>query len=97
MFDPEEESLVLEIIRGFLDIPAEEMMQIGDMTKKLFFDHQVNSEEAAVEQLRAALENMQKEHVLIAGMFISGLLRCNMAQQASQCTQEQSEDGQRAD
>jgi hypothetical protein len=97
MFDPEEESLVLEIIRGFLDIPADEMIQIGDLTKKLFFDPGVDSEEAAVGQLRAALEDMQKEHVLIAGMFISGLLRCNMAQQASQCAQEQSEDGQTPD
>jgi hypothetical protein len=96
MFEPEEESLILEIMRGFLDIPADEMMQIGDLTKKLLFDPGVGSEEAAVEQLKAALKDMQKEHALIAGMFISGLLRCNLAKQASQCTQEMA-GGQRPD
>jgi hypothetical protein len=84
MFEPEEESLVLEIVRGFFDIPDEEMMKIGDMTKKLFFDPAVCSEEAAVEKLKEALKDMPKEHALIAGMFISGLLRCNMAQQIQQ-------------
>ncbi len=97
MFEPEEESLVLEIIRGFLHVPADEMMRIGDLTKKLLFDPGVDSEEAAVEQLRAALDDMQKEHALIAGVFISGLLRCNLAQQALQCTQELAEDGQRTE
>lgn len=84
MFEPKEESLVLEIVRGFFDIPADEMMQIGDKTKKLLFDPGVGSEEAAVEQLKAALKDMPKEHVLIAGVFISGLLRCNLAQQTQQ-------------
>jgi hypothetical protein len=84
MFEPEEESLVLEIVSGFFDIPAEEMMKIGDMIKKLFFDQAVGSEEVAVEKLKEALKNMPKEHALIAGMFISGLLRCNMAQQIQQ-------------
>jgi hypothetical protein len=84
MFEPNEESLVLEIVRGFLDIPADEMMKIGDLTKKLLFDPGVDSEEAAVEQLKAALNDMPKEHALIAGVFISGLLRCNLAQQIQQ-------------
>jgi hypothetical protein len=84
MFEPNEESLVLEIVRGFFDIPAEEMMNIGDLTKKLLFDSGVDSEEAAVEQLKAALKDMPKEHALIAGVFISGLLRCNLAQQIQQ-------------
>jgi hypothetical protein len=84
MFEPNEESLVLEIVRGFFEIPAEEMMNIGDLTKKLLFDSGVDSEEAAVEQLKAALKDMPKEHVLIAGVFISGLLRCNLAQQIQQ-------------
>jgi hypothetical protein len=84
MFEPEEESLALEIVRGFFDIPAEKMMKIGDLTKKLFFDPAVGSEEAAVEKLKEALKDMPKEHALIAGMFISGLLRCNMAQQIQQ-------------
>ena len=52
--------------------------------KKLFFDPAVCSEEAAVEKLKEALKDMPKEHALIAGMFISGLLRCNMAQQIQQ-------------
>jgi hypothetical protein len=84
MFEPKEESLVLEIVRGFFDIPAEEMMKIGDLTKKLLFDPGIECEEAAVEQLKAALKDMPKEHALIAGMFISGLLRCNLAQQIQQ-------------
>jgi hypothetical protein len=95
MFEPNEESLVLEIVRGFFDIPADEMMKIGDLTKKLLFDPGVDSEEAAVEQLKAALNDMQKEHVLIAGVFISGLLRCNLAQQIQQqCMQEMAEGDQ---
>lgn len=88
MFEPDEESLVLEIVRSILNVPADEMMQIGDLAKKMLFDPGVNSEEAAVERFRASLTDMKKEHVLIAGMFISGLLRCNLAQQARQCAQE---------
>lgn len=84
MFEPNEESLVLEIVRGFFDIPGDELMRIGDMTKKLLFDPGIESQEAAVEQLKAALKDMSKEHALIAGMFISGLLRCNLAQQVQQ-------------
>jgi hypothetical protein len=30
------------------------------------------------------LNDMPKEHALIAGVFISGLLRCNLAQQIQQ-------------
>ena len=30
--------MVLEIVRGFFDIPSEEMMKIGDLTKNLLFD-----------------------------------------------------------
>ena len=84
MFEPNEESIVLEIVRGFFDIPAEEMMKIGDLTKKLIFGPGVDSEEAAIKQLKEALNDMPKEHVLIAGMFISGLMRCNLAQQIQQ-------------
>ncbi len=98
MFEPKEESLVLDIVRGFFDIPTDEMMKIGDLTKKLLFDPGVESEEAAVEQLKAALNDMTKEQALIAGMFISGLLRCNMAQQIQQqCTQKMAEDGQESE
>ncbi len=88
MFEPDEESLVLEMVRSILNVPGDEMMQIGDLAKKLLFDPGVDSEEAAVEHFRAALEEMKKEHILIAGMFVSGLLRCNLAQQAQQCAQE---------
>ncbi len=97
MFEPEEESIVLEIVRNFLCIPADEAMRIGDLTKKLLFDPGVDSEEAAIEQLKASLNDMQKEHALIAGMFISGLLRCNLAHQALECTQEPAEDDPRTD
>ncbi len=98
MFEPKEESLVLEIVRGFFDIPADDMMKIGDLTKKLLFDPGVDSEEAATEQLKAALKDMTKEQALIAGMFISGLLRCNIAQQTQQqCTQEMAEDSQESE
>jgi hypothetical protein len=93
MFEPNEESLVLEIVRGFLDIPADEMMKIGDLTKKLLFDPGVDSEEAAIEQLKAALNDMPKEHTLIAGVFISGLLRCNLAQQIQQQYMQTMEEG----
>jgi len=84
MFEPNEESLVLEIVRGFFDIPSEESMKIGDQTKKLLFDPQTGSEEEAVAKLKEALKEMPKEHVLIAGMFISGLLRCNLVPQIEQ-------------
>lgn len=97
MFEPKEESLILEIVRSFFDITSDEMMQIGDLTKKLLFDPGVDSEEAAVEQLKAALKDMPNEHALIAGMFISGLLRRNLAQQAQQCMQEMAEGGQDPD
>jgi hypothetical protein len=84
MFEPKEENLVLEIVRGFFDIPSEEMMKIGDQFKKLLFDPQTGSEEEAVAKLKEALKDMPKEHVLLAGMFVSGLLRCNLAQQVEQ-------------
>ena len=97
MFEPKEESLILEIVRSFFDISSDEMMQIGDLTKKLLFDPGVESEEAAVKQLKAGLKDMPNEHALIAGVFISGLLRCNLAQQAQQCMQDMAEGGQETD
>ena len=98
MFEPNEESIVLEMVRGFFDVPAEDMMKIGDLTKKLIFNPDVDSEEAAIEQFRTALNDMPKEHVLIAGMFISGLMRCNLAQQIQQqYEQEMAKGGQESD
>lgn len=91
MFEPKEESLILEIVGGFFDITSDEMMKIGDLTKNLLFGPGVDSEEKAVETLKAGLKDMPKEHALIAGVFISGLLRCNLAQQAQQCMQEMTE------
>jgi len=91
MFEPNEESIVLEIVSGFLDIPGDEMMRIGDTAKKLLFGPEAVSEEAAAERFKAALKDMPKEHALIAGMFISGLLRCNLAQQAQHCQQDRAE------
>jgi hypothetical protein len=79
MFEPNEESVVLEIVRNFFDIPSEDMMKIGDLTKNLLFGPGANSEKVAVEQLKAALQEMSKEQALMAGMFISGLLRCNLS------------------
>ena len=73
------------------------MMKIGDLTKDILFAPGVGGEEAAVERLKAALEDMSKEHALIAGMFISGLMRCNLAEQAMQCAQEAAEGGQGPD
>jgi hypothetical protein len=94
MFEPKEESLILEIVRGFFDITSDEMMKIGDLTKKLLFDPGIDSEEAAVQQLKTALKDMPKEHALIVGVFISGLLRCSLAQQAQSCMKESAEGGQ---
>jgi hypothetical protein len=93
MFEPNEESLVLEIVRGFFDIPSEVMMKIGDQFKMLLFGPQTGSEEEAVAKLKDALKDMPKEHVLMAGMFVSGLLRCNLAQQVEQQYQQAKAEG----
>ena len=79
MFEPNEESIVLEIVRSFFDIPSDDMMKIGDLAKNLLFGPGAKSEKEAVEQLKATLKEMPKEHALMAGMFISGLLRCNLS------------------
>jgi hypothetical protein len=93
MFEPNEESLVLEIVRGFFDIPSEDMMKIGDQFKMLLFDPQTDSEQEAVAKLKDALKDMSKEQVLMAGMFVSGLLRCNLAQQVEQQFQQAKAEG----
>ena len=93
MFEPQSESIVLEIVRGFLDIPSDEMMRIGDMTKDMLFGPEATSEQIAVQRLKTALNGLSKEQAVIAGMFISGLLRCNMAQQAQKFMQEMGECG----
>jgi hypothetical protein len=84
MFEPKEESLVLEIVRSFIDMPADEMMKIGDRVKAALFDPGAESEEAAVARLKEALSDMSKDQALMAGIFLSGLMRCNLAQQINQ-------------
>jgi hypothetical protein len=82
MFEPEEESVVLEIVSGLLDIAPDEMRRIGEATKKLVvFDPSLESEEEATARLKGALDEMSKEDAVMAGIFISGLLRCNLAEQ----------------
>ena len=76
--------MVLEIVRDFFAIPSEEMMKIGDLAKNLLFNPVAGSEEEAMGKLKEALKEMPREHVLLAGMFVSGLLRCNLAQQIEQ-------------
>lgn len=93
MFEPNEESLVLEMVRGFFDIPSEEMMKIGDQFKMLLFGPQTSSEQEAVAKLKEALKDMPKEQVLLAGMFVSGLLRCNLAKQVEQQYQQAKAEG----
>ena len=84
MFEPNEESIVLEIVRGFFVIPSEDMIAIGDKMKTALFESPTASEEQALSSLKAALQDLSKEQVLIAGMFVSGLLRCNLSEQIEQ-------------
>ena len=88
MFEPNEESTVLEIVCGLLDMAPDEMMEIGDIAKNAIFDPSVESEDEACKRLKGALEDMSNEQAVIAGMFISGLLRCNLAQHCMQAMAE---------
>ena len=85
--------MVMEIVRSFFDITPEEMMKIGDQFKKLLFDPQTGSEEEAAAKLKEALKEMSKEQVLMAGMFVSGLLRCNLVPQIEQQYQQAKAEG----
>ncbi len=85
--------MVMEIVRSFFDITPEEMMKIGDQFKKLLFDPQTGSEEEAAAKLKEALKDMSKEQVLMAGMFVSGLLRCNLVPQIEQQYQQAKAEG----
>ena len=78
--------MVLEIVRGFFDIPPEEMVKIGDLIKNLLFNPVTGSEEEAMSNLKEALEGLPTEQVLLAGMFVSGLLRCNLSSRLSSNT-----------
>ncbi len=85
--------MVLEIVRGFFDIPVEDMVKIGDMIKNLLFNPVTGSEEEAMSRLKEALEGLPKEQVLLAGMFVSGLLRCNLAQQIEEQYEQAKSEG----
>ena len=78
----------MEIVCGLLDITSDEMMKIGDTTKKALFDPSIENEEMGIEQLKGALKEMSNEQAVIAGMFLSGLLRYNLAQQCMQAMKE---------
>jgi hypothetical protein len=93
MFEPNEESIVLEIVRGFFGIPSEDLIAIGDKMKKALFEDPTTSEEQALSNLKCALEDMSKEQVLIAGMFVSGLMRCNLKEQIEQEYQQAQAEG----
>jgi hypothetical protein len=84
MFEPNEESVVLEIVSKFFNIQSDDMIKIGDLTKNILFGPGANNEKEAVEKLRTALKDMSNEQALIAGMFLSGLLRCNLASHIQQ-------------
>lgn len=89
MFEPDEESIILEIVCGLMDISAEEMMNIGETAKKIIiFDPEMESEEEAVGRLKSAVKDMSKEEAVVAGVFISGLLRCNLRDQFMQAAGE---------
>lgn len=96
MFEPNEESIILEIVRNSFDIPSEDMMKIGDLTKNLLFGPGAKDDQEPVDQLKEALQGMPKEHAVMVGMFISGLLRCNLSpeiqQQYMQAMMAESED-----
>ncbi|MCR3884620.1 MAG: hypothetical protein NUK54_09645 [Methanothrix sp.] len=85
MFEPDEESIILEIVCCLMDISAEEMMNVGEMAKRvIIFDPDTESEEEAVARLKDAVKEMSKEEAVVAGVFISGLLRCNLREQFMQ-------------
>ncbi len=84
MFDANEESWALEVVRNLFDLPSEELIKIGDMVKNSLFDPSTASKEEAVAKIREASQGMSQEKLILAGMFLSGLLRCKLAQEASQ-------------
>ncbi len=93
MFDPNEESMVLDMLSNIFDIPADDMIKIGELTKKLFLSQGVETEEQSIEQMKKALMEMPKENILVAGAFISGLLRCNVIPQLQQNMQYKEDSG----
>ncbi len=92
MFEANEESWALEVVRSLFDVPSEELIEIGDMVKESLFDPSIGSREEAAAKIMAASEGMSKERLILAGMFLSGLLRCKLAQDASRSAEQSGED-----
>jgi len=88
MFDANEESWALEVVRSLFDMPSEELIEIGDMVKESLFDPSKASKEEAVASIMAASKGMSQEKLIVAGMFLSGLLRCKLAQQTGEMSSE---------
>ncbi|MDQ1282734.1 MAG: hypothetical protein QG666_523, partial [Euryarchaeota archaeon] len=57
------------------------------------FESPTANEEQALSNLKGALQDLSKEQVLIAGMFVSGLLRCNLSEQIEQQYQQAKAEG----
>jgi hypothetical protein len=97
MFEPEEDSMVLEIVRGFFGLEMDQMMSIGDKAKDILFCKEALSEDAAIQRIKTGLSEMSKEESFIAGIFVSGLLRCHLTSQAERCAQEMVEEGNKSE
>jgi len=82
MFEAEEESVILEIVCGILDVSPEDMMKIGERAKRMItFDPEIEEEEEAMGRVREAVRDMSSAEAVVAGVFISGLLRCSLREQ----------------
>ena len=82
MFEAEEESVILEIVCGILDVSPEGMMEIGERAKRMItFEPDLEKEEEAVGRVRDAVRDMSSAEAVVAGVFISGLLRCSLREQ----------------
>ena len=82
MFEAEEESVILEIVCGILGVSPEDMMEIGERAKRIItFDPDLEEEGEAMGRVREAVRDMSSEEAVVAGVFISGLLRCSLREQ----------------
>lgn len=82
MFESEEESVILEIVCGILDVSPEDMMEIGERAKRMItFEPEIEEEEEAMGRVREAVRDMSSAEAVVAGVFISGLLRCSLREQ----------------
>lgn len=82
MFEADEESVILEIVCGILGVSPEDMMEIGERAKRIItFDPDLEEEGEAMGRVREAVRDMSSEEAVVAGVFISGLLRCSLREQ----------------